>query len=208
MSYRFISCCVAALMLCLSSVGVGFASEDGQIMGFIVDSAGRPVPNVTVKVVGGENERTATSDRKGEFVLRDLSSDVPLTVLWDEGKGSSGKVEGVRVPPGGTLFVMTGYLSGEVGETLAFRIPSNPTTGYSWAISDEGTPSVAVPVGNLMESRDEGKDPRGNVGAGGNELWLFRCVGPGNSSVGLSYVRSWETDVQPSRVAVAILSVR
>ena len=195
-------------MLCLSSVGVGFASEDGQIMGFIVDSAGRPVPNVTVKVRADGEDLKVISDRKGEFLLRDVPSDRPLTMLWDEGKDSSGRAEGVQVPPGGTLFVMTGYLSGEVGETLAFRIPSNPSTGYSWAIADEGNPLVAVPVGNLMESQEESKDPRANVGAGGNELWLFRAVGPGNSSVALSYVRPWETSVSPSRVAVAIISVR
>ncbi len=208
MSYRFISCCVAALVLSLSLSVVGFASEDGQIMGFIVDSAGRPVPNVTVKVVGGEKELTAISDRKGEFMLRGLSPDVPLTVLWDEGKPSSGKVDGLRVPAGGTLFLMTGYLSGEAGETLVFRVPSNPSTGYSWSVSQKGDPSVATSVGNVMESRDESRASRGNVGSVENELWLFRAVGQGSTTVTLSYLRPWETDVHPSRVAVVIMSVR
>lgn len=208
MSYRFISCCVAALMLFLSSVGVGFASEDGQIMGFIVDSAGRPVPNVTVKVVGGEKDLTAISDRKGEFMLRDLSPDVPLTALWDEGKPSSGKVDGLRVPAGGTLFLMTGYLSCEAGETVVFRVPSNPSTGYSWSLSQKGDPSVATSVGNIMESRDESRASRGNVGSVENELWLFRAVGQGGTTFALSYDRSWEKTVPPSRIAVAIISVR
>ncbi len=208
MSYRSIFCCIVSLMLFLFNVGVGLASEDGQIMGFIVDSAGRPVPNVTVKVVGGEKYLTAISDRKGEFVLRDLSPDIPLTVLWDEGKPSSGKVESLRVPAGGTLFLMTGYLSGEVGETVVFRVPSNPSTGYSWSISQKGNPSVATSVGNIMESREESKASRGNVGSVENELWLFRAVGQGSTTVSLTYIRPWETDVHPSRVAVVIMSVR
>lgn len=208
MSYRFISCCVAALILSLSLSVVGFASEDGQIMGFIVDSAGRPVPNVTVKVKGGENELTAVSDRKGEFVVRNLSSERPITILWDEGKIPSGKAEGLYVPTDGTLYVMVGYLAGEVGETLTFRVPSNPSTGYSWALSQEGDRSVAVPVGNLMESRDHSTEPRGNVGSVENELWLFRGVGQGNSTFALSYVRPWEKSIFPSRIAVAIVSVQ
>lgn len=206
MSYRFISCCVVALTLSLFVPGMGLASEDGQIMGFIVDSAGRPVPNVTVKARGGDRDLAVMSDRKGEFLVMNLPSDRDLSLLWDEGKASSGKVDGLRVPPGGTLYVMTGYLAGEVGETLAFRVPSNPSTGYGWAISTEGDDTVAVPVGNLMESRD--RSGTGVVGSVENELWLFRCVGRGNSTVALSYVRPWEEDTPPTRLAVAIISSR
>ena len=35
------------------------------------------------------------------------------------------------------------------------------------------------------------------VGAGGKEVWTFQGVRPGETTVGLEYVRPWETGVNP-----------
>lgn len=208
MFLKFVSCCVASCFFALSLPNVVFASDNGQIMGFVVDSAGRPVPGVTIRVWDGEKGLTVKSDIKGEYMVRDLDSRKAVDLSWDKKGSASGSVEGLRVPADSTLYVMTGYLSGEVGETLTFRIPSNPSTGYSWTLFEEGDLSVVTPVGNIMESKDHLKDSRGTVGAGGYELWMFRGTREGSSTVALGYLRSWETDVSPSRIAVTILSVK
>ena len=35
------------------------------------------------------------------------------------------------------------------------------------------------------------------VGAGGKEIWTFKGVSPGETTITLEYVRPWETGVQP-----------
>ena len=35
------------------------------------------------------------------------------------------------------------------------------------------------------------------VGAGGKEVWTFKGVRPGETTVGLEYVRAWETGGEP-----------
>lgn len=76
-----------------------------------------------------------------------------------------------------------------VGMVFSIRLPSNPSTGYQWQLTD--LPDNA-PV-SLREHRFDPSSGR-RVGAGGHENWAFDAVSPGTMELGLTYLRPWEPD--------------
>jgi len=80
----------------------------------------------------------------------------------------------------------------KVGEEFTITLDSNPTTGYQWKLSDNFTEGIVKLV------KSEYMDPETEmVGVGGNEIWTFKAIEPGETTVDLEYVRPWETGVEP-----------
>ena len=73
------------------------------------------------------------------------------------------------------------------------ELPSNPTTGYSWA-NRSAEKAVVEQVGTMEYMRDS---PEGLVGVGGMEIWRFRATKPGRQNLLLGYARPWEKDLAP-----------
>jgi predicted secreted protein len=76
-----------------------------------------------------------------------------------------------------------------VGQTITVQLSSNRTTGYSWnenaAISD---PAVLSQSGyNWVPPADTG----GKVGVAGNEVWTFKALKAGKSTVYEEYGQPW-----------------
>lgn len=89
------------------------------------------------------------------------------------------------------------------GRRFSLVLASNPTTGYQWQLVASPDPAVAVLVTNAY------LPPSGNlIGAGGDEKWTFRAVGPGRASITLIYVRPWEKDAEPARRETFTVDVR
>ncbi len=76
-----------------------------------------------------------------------------------------------------------------VGTVFSIRLPSNPSTGYQWRLTDLAD---NAPV-SLREHRFDPPSGR-RVGAGGHENWIFNAVRPGAMELGLTYLRPWEPD--------------
>ena len=89
------------------------------------------------------------------------------------------------------------------GAKFAVSLDSNPTTGYSWDFSTPPDPGV---VELLDASYLPPEEPR--VGAGGQQIWTFRAVEPGETGIALEYSRPWEEGVEPARKAVFTVVVR
>ncbi|WP_306362655.1 protease inhibitor I42 family protein [Nocardia sp. CC227C] len=74
------------------------------------------------------------------------------------------------------------------GQRLLVRLPSNPSTGASWAmvrldqdiLLQDGEPDYRADPGPAMP------------GKGGTETWAFRAERPGTATLELVYARSWE----------------
>jgi len=76
------------------------------------------------------------------------------------------------------------------GQVLVVRLPGNPTTGYTWTISE--APEFLVPLGDpTFEASSEA------LGAGGVVSLRFAPEGVGTGTLTLAYRRPWETD-QPA----------
>lgn len=89
------------------------------------------------------------------------------------------------------------------GQTVVVALDSNPTTGYSWAVSEVdqnvlrqvGDPSYQSANTNL-------------TGAGGVETFRFEAANAGLTTLKLVYRRPWETNIAPIKTFTVQVAVR
>ncbi len=80
-----------------------------------------------------------------------------------------------------------------VGESLVVTLPSNASTGYNWTLAENSDAGV------LQEVEHEYIATQTNlVGAAGKELWTFKALQDGTSTIRLEYIRPWETGAPPA----------
>jgi predicted secreted protein len=83
----------------------------------------------------------------------------------------------------------------EQGQILVVTLESNPTTGYSWEVV-ETQESVLEQIGEAeFKPSQTGEPPL--VGAGGWEIFRFKAISAGQTSLKLVYHRPWEEGVEP-----------
>ncbi len=75
-----------------------------------------------------------------------------------------------------------------VGDTFAVTLCSNATTGFQWPESAQiSDPTVVQQTDHKFVSPGTGF-----VGAPGKEVWTFKALKKGTSTVSLEYSRPWE----------------
>jgi inhibitor of cysteine peptidase len=87
---------------------------------------------------------------------------------------------------------IVGDIDVAVGDEFKMSLCSNPTTGFQWSeqadISDN---EVIEQVAHLfVEPSDEDQPPPS--GTPGEEVWTFRAITKGQSTVSVEYSRPWE----------------
>jgi inhibitor of cysteine peptidase len=85
------------------------------------------------------------------------------------------------------------------GDFVTIALPSNPTTGFSWHLGAIDEP--------ILELRD-GPDftPRSDlVGAPGVELFRFRAMAGGETTIEMEYRRPWERGPSDKTYSVTIV---
>ena len=85
----------------------------------------------------------------------------------------------------------------EIGQILVVSLVSNPTTGYSWQVS-ENDETILAPQGEVNYQADPQSE--GLVGSGGTETFRFKAEKSGRVNLELIYHRPWEQDVDPLQV--------
>jgi len=73
------------------------------------------------------------------------------------------------------------------GGTLTVTLESNQTTGFQWELKSVGDTSVLQSQGGTYNAPDSEM-----VGAGGEEVWTFKALKPGTSSLSMEYSQPWE----------------
>ena len=81
-----------------------------------------------------------------------------------------------------------------VGQEFEITLPSNPTTGYRWAI-DQAPDARLVRVLKSYYKRSDSK----LMGAGGNMTWTFKALAAGQTEMKLKYARPWEKMEPPAQ---------
>jgi inhibitor of cysteine peptidase len=76
------------------------------------------------------------------------------------------------------------------GDLVTLTLASNPTTGYSWQVMDI---DKAVLVQNGEPEYKQSPSSEGLAGAGGTEIFQFKVVGSGETTLNLGYMRPWES---------------
>jgi len=83
------------------------------------------------------------------------------------------------------------------------RLPSNPSTGYSWRVQSVDA-SVLKSGGKPAYQAPANQMP----GAGGTEVFSFQAARAGEADLILNYARSWETNQPVARTFALKVEVR
>lgn len=81
-------------------------------------------------------------------------------------------------------------ISVKSGETITLTLFSNATTGYKW--NDNAKISDPQVLQQLDHKYVAPGDTGGKVGVGGTEVWNFKALKAGTSTVTTEYGRPWE----------------
>jgi predicted secreted protein len=73
------------------------------------------------------------------------------------------------------------------GQLFTIVLDSNRTTGYQWQLANPVDPSILQKVNNIYKAPETNQ-----AGAAGKEVWTFKAVGKGKTTVEFHYVRPWE----------------
>ena len=89
------------------------------------------------------------------------------------------------------------------GREFSFTLASNPTTGYQWQLAKpvEGS-CVALVTNEFVRPKSK------LVGAPGKEVWRFKAIRPGETTIELEYARSWDKGVPPVQKTNFVVVVR
>jgi len=92
----------------------------------------------------------------------------------------------------------------KINDNVELKLESNPTTGYSWFLSDK-VDSTIVSINDpvFIESKNDKK----LVGAGGYEIFTIKAISKGKTSIILNYERPWEEEVEPIEIFEITISV-
>lgn len=93
----------------------------------------------------------------------------------------------------------------EPGKTFVVVLPGNPTTGYTWSLSQAGDPGLVAPLTNFY--LPEAPADQILIGQGGKHYWQFKAMQPGSTRLELVYARPWES-VAPISVFTLPVTVR
>lgn len=80
------------------------------------------------------------------------------------------------------------------GQPLVVRLPSNPSTGYSWTYRVVGDDVLRLDSVSGVTPQADGK-----VGAPGETVWSFRAQGKGIAQLSYVYTRAWEKNAAPAK---------
>ena len=90
------------------------------------------------------------------------------------------------------------------GSFLTVTLPSNPaSTGFEWELTDITDETVIELTGYQFVPPEE----TGLVGAPGEEIWTFRAINEGESTVSMEYRRPWENGTKAAETLTLTVSV-
>jgi inhibitor of cysteine peptidase len=91
----------------------------------------------------------------------------------------------------------------KVGKMFTVTLESNASTGYSWEIAEPLDETKVKLVESLYNAAKTDR-----VGAAGVELWVFKAVGAGETTISMKYVRPWEKDAAPAETATFAVTIK
>lgn len=89
------------------------------------------------------------------------------------------------------------------GNEFKIVIDSNPSTGYHWDVIGELDESIVLFVSNEYRA-DEPVMP----GSGGKDVWTFKAVAPGETTIVLGYYPPSNDPVEPAQTVTFTINVK
>ena len=80
-----------------------------------------------------------------------------------------------------------------LGDTFTVTLCSNPTTGFQWSESAQISDQTKLQQTDHKFAPPEAKDDEPPPpGTGGQEVWTFKALKEGTSTISMEYSRPWE----------------
>lgn len=83
---------------------------------------------------------------------------------------------------------------------LEVQLDANPTTGYEWTYTIDGT--VVQATGDQYVATNEGDEAK--AGEGGTHTFNFKADGSGEATITFTYARSWEASEDDQTVVLHV----
>ncbi len=92
-----------------------------------------------------------------------------------------------------------------VDGSLTVTLFSNPTTGFLWSESAQiNDQTILQQTGH----RFEGPEAENIIGGAGKEIWTFKALKKGTSTISMEYSRPWEQGVEPAETFTLTVIVK
>jgi len=129
-----------------------------------------------------------------------------VAVMVAAGCGSSGGGGSTTTPTTPIVGPITGEsIQAYAGTDFQVTLASNPTTGFTWSITTPPDNKVVTEKGSTFIAPPTGSNAV--VGAGGQEVWTFHAVAPGNTTMVFANQRA-EAGTPPAQThSVSVLVV-
>jgi inhibitor of cysteine peptidase len=93
------------------------------------------------------------------------------------------------------------------GGLLTVTLESNRTTGSQWGLTSISEQAVLEMVDQKYVAPEAAQNGIPLVGAPGKEVWTFKALKKGNSTISMGYSRPWES-VPPAKTFSLTVSVK
>ena len=93
-----------------------------------------------------------------------------------------------------------------VGESLVLALESNQTTGFQWALVENSDQTALQHAGHKYVPYENTDPPL--PGVGGKELWTFKALKKGTSTISMEYSQLWEGGEKAAETFVLTVLVR
>ena len=87
-----------------------------------------------------------------------------------------------------------------VGGTLTVTLESNPTTGFTWELTELSDQTVLALIEIKYEPGEEAKQEPSLSGAGGTEIWSFEALKKGEATISMEYSQPWEGGMKTAKI--------
>lgn len=202
------------ILLAMLVVLVGFFTVGAEASGKVIEGVvsgydGSPVAGVNVNIWDGKLLKRAVTGSDGKFFVSGILPGTSFAIRLTMPDSETVRVEGLRYPLDGGLNLTAGFIRVPAGEELVMKLPSNPSTGYSWTMLGKVSKDLLAFKEKYIEEPEEMNEVGGHAkGRSGNEIWKFKAVSAGRSSILLAYLRPWETPAYPASYSISSVSVK
>lgn len=84
------------------------------------------------------------------------------------------------------------------GEEFTISLDANRSTGFGWQLAKPLDETIVKSVVNDYQNAPKNPDKEPLVGAPGKEVWTFKALKSGKTTIEFKYVRPWEKDKAPA----------
>ena len=98
-------------------------------------------------------------------------------------------------------------LAVKCGDTITLPIVENPTTGYSWELSNSNPTALTIVSAEYTQPKQkEGELPL--CGAPGVKTFVLKAAQAGSTTLLFKYRRAWEKDVPPAKQVTIFVTIQ